>query len=294
MRKFINLVTRKVAGLIGTSNIKNIYEEIARIRSISEGISITEYLSKELYLHEKYKNSKRVTHYHSSVFTQNGEDGIIDEIFRRVGTTNKFFVEFGVHGVKNNSTFLLVKGWKGVWIGGNENGEKIAQFKFKQQMRNRDLIFEKNWITRDNIEELFAKTLVPSDFDYLSIDLDGNDYWIWEAIQRYRPRVVSVEYNATFPPEISWVMDYNANHNWDQTSYFGASLKALQLLGNKKGYELIGCDFTGCNAFFLRNDLPLDLFEKPFSSTNHYEPPRYFLKRPSGHPQSFGPFKTIE
>jgi hypothetical protein len=70
-------------------------------------------------------------------------------------------------------------------------------------------------------------------------------------------------------------------------------LKSLESLCKKKGYELVGCDFSGCNAFFVRNDQNLDLFEKPFTSEHHYEPPRYYLKRSSGHKQGFGPFERM-
>ena len=236
-------------------------------------------------------DSKRITHFHKSVFTQNGEDGIIEEIFNRIGTSNKFFVEFGVHGVKNNSTFLLLKDWKGAWLGGSQRAQVNIESNFAQQVRCGQLEFKTSWITKDNIEDLFDELHVPKEFDYLSIDLDGNDYWVWESIQRYRPRVVSIEYNATFPASTSWVMSYNPNHSWDQSSYFGASLKALELLAKKKAYTLVGCDFTGCNAFFVRDDQDLDLFQDPFTAEFHYEPPRYFLKRPSGHQQGFGPFE---
>ncbi len=85
-------------------------------------------------------------------------------------------------------------------------------------------------------------------------------------------------------------MAYNESHVWDQTSYFGASLKALEILAKKKGYELVCCDFAGCNAFFIRNDQNSELFEGPFTAVHHYEPPRYYLGRYSGHKQGFGAY----
>ena len=294
LKKLANYFTRKTRSLLGTTKINLIEYRIARIEEVLENVSIDSYLKENLFENNKYIKSKRLAHYHNSVFTQNGEDGIVEEIFTRIGTTNKFFVEFGVHGVKNNSTFLLIKEWKGVWIGGSSAAEQNIKIKFKQHIKSKQLNFRKAWITKDNIEELFSQLNIPSELDYLSIDLDGNDYWIWEAIKSYSPRAISIEYNATIPPDTSWVMRYDENHVWDQTSYFGASLKALEILGKQEGYHLVGCDFTGCNAFFVRKDLILDLFQEPFTAEFHYEPARYFLKKASGHVQGFGPFEMIE
>lgn len=102
---------------------------------------------------------------------------------------------------------------------------------------------------------------MPERFDLLSIDLDYNDYWIWKAIETYVPRVVVIEYNATPGPSESQVVEYDPYHRWDGTDHFGASLLALVRLGHLKGYELIGCDSKGVNAFFVRSDLVEDHFE---------------------------------
>ena len=250
-------------------------------------------MNRHLFNNNSYTASKKVTHFHRSIYTQNGEDGIIQEIFKRIGVTNKYFVEFGVHGTKNNSTYLLLKGWKGLWIGESDLGEVSIRKNFKPQISGQQLIFYKKRITKENIELIFNTNEVPPEFDFLSIDLDGNDYWIWEAISNYSPRLVCIEYNSTFPPDITCVMTYNPDHVWNQTSYFGASLKALEVLGGKKGYHLIGCDFAGCNAFFVREDQDLERFEQPFTAENHYEPPRYFLRKRSGHTQGFGEFELL-
>ncbi len=293
MRKLINILASKVSSLLGTSQIKSIHEDVVRIKDVSDGILIERFLNESLFQNRKYSQSKRITHFHRSVFTQNGEDGIIEEIFNRIGVTNEFFVEFGVHGVKNNSTFLLVKGWNGLWIGGKDEGEKLVSKKFRSMIERNKLLYRRSWITKDNIQDIFLQSNVPNEFDFLSIDLDGNDYWVWESINRFSPRVVCIEYNASFPPNVSWIMSYNEKHRWDQSNYFGASLSALEHLGRRKGYELVGCDITGCNAFFVRKDQNLDLFESPFTAAHHYEPPRYHLRKASGHKQSFGPFEKV-
>ena len=101
--------------------------------------------------------------------------------------------------------------------------------------------------------------------------------------------MVIIEYNSIFRPDTHFVVKYNPQRVWDKTSYFGASLLALEQLGNEKGYDLVGCVFTGSNAFFVRKDLTNDLFEKPFTAENHYEPNRDFLYYKAGHPKNHIP-----
>ncbi|MFT4803153.1 MAG: hypothetical protein ACI83B_003172 [Sediminicola sp.] len=293
MRKLINLINRKVSSLLGTSKINSIERNMNRIEQLIEGIQLDEYLKNNLFTNEKYAKSKRITHFHKSVYTQNGEDGIIEEIFNRIGVKTKIFVEFGAHGIKNNSTYLLLKGWSGSWIIGSEHGYEFISKNFKNFIEEKNLSIIKRWITKDSIESIFEEMSIPIEIDLLSIDLDGNDYWVWEKITKHNPRVVCIEYNATFPSNISLAMDYNETHTWKQDSYFGSSLLALQNLGDKKGYKLVGCDFSGCNAFFVKDDLSLDLFESPFTAENHYEPPRYFIRRNSGHPIGIGKFISL-
>jgi hypothetical protein len=150
-----------------------------------------------------------------------------------------------------------------------------------------------SFITAESIERLFAELGVPEEFDLLSIDIDNNDYWVWQAIERYSPRVVAIEYNASFKQTVSCVVPYSPTTIWNHTNYFGASLKALEVLGRRKGYCLVGCNYTGVTAFFVRADLVGDHFAEPFAAANHYEPPRYFARMPNGHPPGFGPVVLI-
>ena len=139
---------------------------------------------------------------------------------------------------------------------------------------NDHTLIKKEFISAENINEILKKYDVPERFDLLSIDLDYNDYWIWEAIETYVPRVVVIEYNATLGPSESQVVEYDPYHRWDGTDHFGASLLALGRLGHLKGYELIGCDSKGVNAFFVRSDLVEDHFEIR-SIEELYTPPGY-------------------
>jgi len=194
-----------------------------------------------LKLFLKRKKIEDITKFEQKIYSQNGEDGILQAIFEKIGTTNTFCVEFGVEdGTECNTRYLIEKkGW---------------QFLHMDCAENLPLSIKKEKITAENVNALFKKYNVPNEFDLLSIDIDSNDYWIWKAIQ-YSPRVVLVEYNAVIPSDQSKTVVYNPNARWDGTDYFGASLLALVKLGNSKGYTLIGCESCGVNAFFVRDEL---------------------------------------
>jgi hypothetical protein len=127
------------------------------------------------------------------------------------------------------------------------------------------------FITVENINRLISEDGgISGEIDLLSVDIDGNDYWIWEKITCIKPRVVVIEYNAKFPPPCEWVMDYDPNHIWDESDKHGASLKSLELLGNRLGYSLVGTNMNGVNAFFVRKDLAKGLFAEPATAENLY------------------------
>ncbi|MGH9435747.1 MAG: hypothetical protein ACRD06_07075 [Terriglobia bacterium] len=239
----------------------------------------------ELLADPKYDDPRRLTRHQHKVFSQSGEDGILAEIFRRIGVTNRFFVECAPgNGIENNTLYLLTLGWKGCWIEADSKNAKAIRLNLARKIEDKSLSFQQERVTADNIESLFARASVPSEFDLLSVDIDGNDYWVWQKIERYKPRVVLIEYNPTFPPDCDWVMEYDPNAAWDGSCKFGASLLALERLGVQKGYNLVGCTLTGANAFFVREELLRDRFLNPFTAENHYEPPRYYLTlRRAGH-----------
>lgn len=275
--------------------LNNTNKALLKSQASLKNIMIEDYIYNHLTNNPKYSEPKKLNKYEFKAYSQGGEDGIIQEIFRRIGTTNQYFVEFGVGvGLENNTAFLLTLGWQGLWLEGSEQYCKRIKEKFTDLLNNRQLTLINNFVDADNIESLFKQGNVPEELDLLSIDIDGNDYWIWKAINQYRPRVVIMEYNAVYPPQVSWTIQYNPNHRWDYSSYMGASLLALEKLGTYKGYKLVGCSFTGVNAFFVRDDLVNDQFLEPYTAENHYEPARYFLSDQTvGHPRSFGKFETV-
>jgi hypothetical protein len=204
------------------------------------------------------------------VYSQHGEDGIINEIFNRIGITNKVFVEFGVQdGLESNGHFLLFNGWRGLWIDGNKEYFKKLKEYFSEPLSSKQLTAVNAFITAENINDLIGQNGFNGEIDLLSIDIDGNDYWIWQAIKCIQPRVVAIEYNAKFPPPCEWVMEYNPSHIWDESDKQGASLKSLELLGNELGYRLVGTN--GVNAFFVKKELTKDLFPEPPTAENLYQ-----------------------
>lgn len=233
----------------------------------------------------KYQDPKRLAAFEQKTYSQFGEDGILNEIFARVGTTNRYFVEFGAaDGMENNTVLLLRQGWGGLWMDGDGGLVARARAHFAPEVAAKRLRVEETFITAENIEKLFETHGVPTEFDLISIDIDRNDYHVWKAIRKYRPRVAVIEYNGIFPPGVEWVVDYKADAWWDGTSKAGTSLSALEALSRSKGYELVGCGTAGVNAFFVRKDLVGDKFAAPFTARNHHEPPRYWQKW-GGHPR---------
>lgn len=217
------------------------------------------------------KFQRRIPFIERHEYSQNGEDGIIAAIVAMVGTTNKFYVEFGVEdGIESNTRYLWKhKGWKGLLM--DNVNENLA------------MNLQKEFITAENIETLFAKHHVPKEFDLLSIDIDGNDYWIWKAIKNYRPRIVVMEYNAHIPPHEAKTIPYNPNFQWDKTDYYGVSLGALRILGKEKGYTLLGTDRHGVNSFFVLDELVPGNFNPPaWPATFH--PPAFKGKTGNRHP----------
>lgn len=213
--------------------------------------------------------------FEQKIYSQNGEDGILKAIFYKIGTTNKFCVEFGVQDGKECNTRYLIE-------------KKAWNFLHMDCGDNLPSTIKKEFINAENINSLFEKYKVPKHFDLLSIDIDFNDYWVWKAIQGYSPRVVVIEYNSSVPPNESKVVKYDPNSMWDGSNYFGASLIAMKNLGETKGYTLLACDSNGVNAFFVRTDLIEDNF-KVKNIEEIYRPPRYDQKvngKYIGHPPS--------
>lgn len=187
-------------------------------------------------------NLVRDLHKHErKVYSQNGEDGIIERLFEIFGVTDRWFVEMGTEsGEECNTRLLRERGWSGLMLDCDHE--------------NAELNLHREMVTAENVNELFARYGVPDDFDLLSIDIDGNDYWVWKAIApRYRPRIVVIEYNGGVPADLAVVMPYDATYRWFGQMNCGQSLGALHKVSVAKGYALVFA--TPPNAYLVRRDL---------------------------------------
>jgi hypothetical protein len=194
-----------------------------------------------------------------TVYSQNGEDGIIQKIFDVIGTTNKIAAEIGVSAtardesgneistrVENNTALLSEKGWKLYWF------DIINPYFIPP-----NCTFVKEFLTKDNIVDCFKKNAIPNQFDLLSIDIDSNDYYLRDALKEYSPRVVVSEYNGHFDGTVKHIMPYDENYSWPGQSdrTYGASLKTISEQADNLGYDLVYCESRGVNAFFVRKDV---------------------------------------
>jgi len=197
------------------------------------------------------------------VFSQWGEDGIIQDLVARVPIERKVFVEFGVETyVESNTRFLLQNnGWSGLVLDGS--ADNVAAIHADPDFWKHHLRAVQAFVTAENIDELLRKQGLAGDIGLLSIDVDGNDYWIWNAISVISPRIVICEYNSTFGGTRAVTVPYDPR--FERTAahasnlYFGASLAALERLGRAKGYSLVASNEAGGNAFFVRDDVRGDV-----------------------------------
>jgi hypothetical protein len=194
------------------------------------------------------------------VFSQFGEDGILQYLVGETGitTAERRFVEFGVQDyAESNTRFLLMNNqWQGMVIDGSKSYMDIV--------RNQDLYWRHDltavdaWIDRDNINQLIGDAGFSGDIGILSVDIDGNDYWVWERIDIVRPVIVVVEWNSVFGPRHKISIPYDPAFQREKAHfsclYWGASIAAFEHLGAAKGYSLMGSNSAGNNIFFVRND----------------------------------------
>jgi hypothetical protein len=227
----------------------------------------------------------------SKYFSQADEDGITLEIVRRLGIKAGTFAELGVgNGLENNTLILLASGWRGFWIGGED-------LNFNHKLNPKRFAFFKAWVSLENVARLVRQGLEnigTNELDVLSLDLDGNDYYFARELLKIGtlPKLFIVEYNAKFPPPIKWTIEYDANHSWDNSDYYGASLALFSELMNKFSYTLVCCNAaTGVNAFFVRNEYITRFVDVPKNIEDIFVGCRYQLYQRWGHPASP---KTVE
>jgi hypothetical protein len=233
---------------------------------------------------------KSLRRHHGQVYSQNGEDGIIAEIFRRIGDPqSRVFIEIGIeNGLENNTRFLLEQGWRGLWIEGSAISAQAAAGTFARYIGTRKLQIVNNIITPDNVNEIVASAGLPSEVDFVSVDIDQHTHFVWKALAT-KSRVHCIEYNSSIPPSLDLWVPYDATVAWDGTNFFGAGLKTMECIGRLKGLNLVGCDLVGANAFFVDAAICGNHFQEPFTAEAHYELPKYgSFNKGIGHRPSSG------
>ncbi len=194
------------------------------------------------------------------VFSQFGEDGIIQYLTDVLITNEqeRVFIEFGVENyLESNTRFLLVNNnWRGLVLDGS--AAHIASIQAQDFYWRHDLTAQQAWISCENINEIISNAGFAGQIGLLSVDIDGNDYWVWQAIEVVSPVIVVIEWNSIFGPDAAVSIPYDPAFCRGQAHYshlyYGASIAALEQLGKQKGYSLIGSNSAGNNLFFVRND----------------------------------------
>ena len=238
----------------------------------------------------QYADPRHLAHHELCVHSQGGEDGIVAEVFRRIGTTSRTFLEVGVEsGVENNTLLLLRQGWRGYWVEGEPGNAAMVRAQFAAEIASGQLTLIEAVLTSDNAAGVLRAAGVPDEVDLLSIDIDRNTWHVWRAVDGIRARAAIVEYNASFGPRADWVIDDAPTVPWNGTVNFGASLAACERLGRERGLSLVGCTLNGIDAFFVEASLAAAHFAGPFTSEALWEPPRYWLRWRLGH--STGPLR---
>lgn len=253
-------------------NILNMNQKFDEIK-INQGIILSNL--------NKNKTSKDLREYEFKIFSENGEDGIIQYLIESINIKNKTFIEFGVEDFfESNCRFLIMKDakWKGFVIDGST--KNIDSLKNSYFYWRRHLVAVDEFITKENINNILAKSNFGDDLGILSIDIDGNDYYILEAIKDFKPSILICEYNPVFGGSrkisIPYKNDFSRTDAHHSNLYWGASLAAMTYIANKKGYSLVGTTTYCNNAFYVRNDLLNDKLnvlstEEAYSPSNYRE-----------------------
>lgn len=191
-----------------------------------------------------------------SAFSQNGEDGILDVLRKQLKVSNRYFIEIGTsEGVENNSAWLVVaEKYSGIMIEGNPKLAARARRNVASQSVGGECYCM--FVTRENIHELRSLAFY-DDPDIFSLDIDGNDYYIAEALLDgfFRPKIFVVEYNSVYGPERSLTVEYRDDFSFSSAHptqlYYGVSISAWRKFFESRGYKFVTVDRNGVNAFFV-------------------------------------------
>jgi len=202
--------------------------------------------------------NKKLSDYEFKIFSQWGEDGIIQYLVHNVEIKNKVFIEFGVENYQEaNTKFLMMRdNWSGLVIDSSQ--KNIDSIRESELCWRYDLKVKTGFVTVENINGLIENENIQGEIGLLSIDIDGNDYWIWEKIEVVEPVIVIVEYNSVFGKNSTVTVPYDKEFERHKKHfsglYWGASLGAFVYLAGRRGYAFVGSNSAGNNAFFVKKE----------------------------------------
>lgn len=192
------------------------------------------------------------------VFSQFGDDGIVQYLIHHLAPLADSFIEFGVGNYRESNTrfLLLNNNWRGLVL--DSDARSIESIQRDEIFWRHTLTVRSAFITRENINEVLRNAKFSGEIGLLSIDIDGNDYWVWEKLNVVDPAIVIIEYNSVFGPDRAVTIPYDPKFTRHAAHYsgqfWGASLSAVDQLANDKGYLLVGCNRAGNNAYFVRKN----------------------------------------
>jgi hypothetical protein len=244
------------------NNLRKIFYKTRNIFGLDNRVEEAKILSAKVLINQirQYGKLNDIKEAEFKVFSQFGEDGIIQYLIRQTGIEKKpnKFIEFGVENyTESNTRFLMMNNnWQGLVIDGSS--KNIKECRFNSYFWRYGLTATQAFVNTTNINNIFSDAGFSGEIGLLSIDIDGNDYWVWESINVIQPIIVICEYNSVFGADraitVPYRQDFIRSKAHSSNLYFGCSLKALEILGKAKGYALVGSSSVGNNAFFIRKD----------------------------------------
>jgi hypothetical protein len=250
-------------------------------------------------IHAPDKGKLLVSH-ERKIHSQFGEDGLLLHFFSKIGAPNKTFIEFGIEdGTECNAANLALNfGWGGLFIEGSDSlADRARVFYHRERGISANHVkIRSAFITKENINDLFVQNGMTGEIDFLSVDVDGVDYWLYDAITVVQPRLVVLEFSTAYGPHRSLTVPYEpsferyAKH--PSGYYQGASLTALTKLAERKGLVLVGCGSAGANAFFVRRDLAAQAGLPIFTPAEAFEINAAWLAR-HANPNAFEVIKHL-
>jgi hypothetical protein len=210
-----------------------------------------------------------------SVYSQHGEDGVIQALLQRIPVQHRFVVEFGAYdGIyMSNSRYLIERqDWNAFLIEADPRFYHALEKLYRDHPRVK---IKHSFVTEENINRLFREAGVPRDLEVLSIDVDGPDYYLWRALTEFEPRIVVVEYNSSIDAETEYVIPEDKVFEWGGTAREGASLRAFYNLGLEKGYQPIYSELYGANLFFVHRDIADHFNLEGITPEALYQPPQF-------------------